>query len=193
MARYCVMRMRGLFLALVNIWAVGLVTACTAFLPAPVGAPSVTREAVTATPTPEIAQDFTLTALDGRTFQLRALRGQWVIINFWATWCGPCRAEMPYLQGVADAYPEHVTLLGINLREDAATVGAFVDEVGITFPILLNPDDATLLWYSTRALPLTFVVAPDGAVALFQYGPLAPDEFDPWLASHLPQPAPAEN
>lgn len=162
---------------------------CVALLAAgcaPAGAPAapVTVTAVP-TPTPQIAHGFRLPTLDGGEVVLDDLRGRWVILNFWATWCGPCRDEMPYLGEVARRYPEQLVVLGINLREPPAAVAAFVEEMGVTFPVLLQPDDATLLWYSTRGLPLTYVVAPDGAVAFRQYGPLAPATFDTWLAARM--------
>jgi thiol-disulfide isomerase/thioredoxin len=135
--------------------------------------------------TPEVAHNFMLTTLDGGTLSLYELRGRWVIVNFWATWCGPCRNELPYLQQLAETHAAHVVVLGINMREEAATIRPFLADIGVTFPILLNPDDATLLWYNTRGLPLTFVIAPDGTVAYYQYGELRPEEFDRWLTLHL--------
>jgi thiol-disulfide isomerase/thioredoxin len=133
------------------------------------------------------ARNFSLPAVDGGRVSLRELRERWVIVNFWATWCAPCREEMPYLQSLADVHAADLTVLGINMREDAATLTAFLTEVPVTFPILTQPDDATLLWYGPRGLPLTYVIAPDGTVAYQQYGPLRPEHFDRWLAEQLTQ------
>jgi thiol-disulfide isomerase/thioredoxin len=140
----------------------------------------------TATPALELAHEFALSALDGGQLALRDLRGQWVILNFWATWCGPCREEMPYLEALAARHAGRVTVLGVNMREAAGEVQAFVDAANVTFPILLNPDDAMLLWYGPRGLPLTYVIAPDGTVAYTQFGPLEPTKFDGWLAEQAP-------
>lgn len=157
----------------------------------PSAAPSVSIQAVATArvdPTPlpvEYASDFTLTTLAGEPITLSAVRGRTVLINFWATWCLPCRAEMPYLEALAARYPEQLTVLAINMREDAATVQPFVDEVGVTFPILLHPDNETLLNYGVSGLPLSFVVNPDGVLRLRRMGPLTPVTMDAWLAAEL--------
>lgn len=140
----------------------------------------------TPTPAPDpLAPDFQLTALTGDSIALHALRGHWVIINFWATWCIPCREEMPYLQRLADQYGDKVKVLGVNMREQPAEIEAFVTPAHVRYPILLQPDDATLLAYGVRKLPLTVVVAPDGCIARQQFGPLQPKTFEPWLRDRL--------
>lgn len=144
-------------------------------------APSVEPTAVPA----EYAPDFQLTTLTGDTVALADLRGRYVLINFWATWCLPCREEMPYLQELAARYPEQLTVLAINMREDAATVQPFLDEVRVTFPVLLHPDNETLLNYGVSGLPLSFVVDPDGVLRLRRMGPLTPATMDAWVAAEL--------
>jgi thiol-disulfide isomerase/thioredoxin len=134
---------------------------------------------VAATPTPELARDFTLTTLDGAPVTLSDYRGQWVILNFWATWCPPCVEEMPYLNQLAAE--RDLVVLGVNFNEDRERVAAFVAEQGIDFPILLAPDEITLLFYGVRGLPRTFVIAPDGALAHTAIGALRPAEFSAWL------------
>jgi thiol-disulfide isomerase/thioredoxin len=149
-------------------------------------APSAPSPSVEATAVPaEYAPDFRLTTLTGETVALADLRGRTVLINFWATWCLPCRAEMPYLQALAERYPDQLTVLAINMREDGAGIQPFVDELALTFPILLKPDDETLLNYGVRGLPLTFVVAPDGELRLRRVGPVEPATMDAWLAEAL--------
>ncbi len=132
---------------------------------------------VAAPPVPETAHSFTLSTLNGAELSLTHLRGRWVLVNFWATWCAPCREEMAYLQRLADENPDDLVVLGVNMRESPATVGDFVAETGVTFPILLHPDDATLLAYDVRALPLTALIAPDGSLQERIVGPLDPDRF----------------
>lgn len=131
------------------------------------------------------ATEFTLASLDGTTVHLSDLRGQYVLVNFWATWCLPCRDEMPYLQELATDHGADLTVLGINMRETATEIQPFIDEVGVTFPILLQPDDATLLSYGIRGLPLTVLVDPRGQLVYRRIGPLEPDVFDPLFASLL--------
>lgn len=163
----------------------GLAWLAAALIAAACAAPLAPISVPTPAPTAEVAHDFTLPALTGPAVTLRDLRGRWVVVNFWATWCAPCRAEMPYLQEIATEYAAQVTVLGVNMREDAEEVARFVGEAGIAFPVLLEPDDAMLLWYGPRGLPLTYVIAPDGTVAYKQFGPLAPATFDAWLAQHV--------
>lgn len=167
-----------------------VLTACgpAAVAPAPTLPATVVRPtgAATATPSPMQAHDFSLPSLTGEQVALHALRGRWVLVNFWATWCNPCREEMPYLQALAERHAADLVVLSVNMRESSVEVQPFVDQFGITFPILLQPDDAMLLEYAPRGLPLTYVVAPDGAIALIHYGALQPQQFDAWLAEHLP-------
>jgi thiol-disulfide isomerase/thioredoxin len=132
------------------------------------------------TAVPEPAHSFTLSTLDGNSLALSDYQGHWVLVNFWATWCGPCVDEMPYLQELATTH-EDLTVLGVNMREQPSDIEPFVNDLGITFPILLNPDDAMLLAYSPQGLPLTYVIAPKGTVVYRQYGPLEPEHFDAWL------------
>lgn len=128
-----------------------------------------------ATPTPEMARDFTLTTLSGEPATLSDYRGQWVLLNFWATWCPPCVEEMPYLNQLAAG--RDLVVLGVNFNEDRARVAEFVADKGIDFPILLAPDEITLLFYGVRGLPRTFLIAPDGTLAHTAIGALRPEEF----------------
>jgi thiol-disulfide isomerase/thioredoxin len=131
------------------------------------------------TTTPEMSRDFTLTTLDGDTLTLSDLRGDWVVLNFWATWCPPCVEEMPYLNQIAAERAVHV--LGVNFNEDESLVRQFVADHAISFPILMQPDDITLLVYGVRGLPRTVVIAPDGTIAHTIIGQIAPAALDAWL------------
>lgn len=113
------------------------------------------------------APDFTLQTLDGQTIQLRALRGQAVVLNFWTTWCPPCRLEMPTLEKVAEEYRgQGVVILGVNstIQDAVVDVENFVQEFGITFPILLDPQGSATRSYEIRALPTTFFIGADGVI-----------------------------
>lgn len=142
-------------------------------------------------PTPEAqaerfpAPDFTMIALDGTSYTLSELRGKWVLINWWATWCGPCVTEMPYLQRIADERVEQVIVLGINLNETRQQVETFASENGISFPLLLDPSDTTVIDYIVTGLPQTLIVNPDGDIVARQFGVLAPETFDAALNSLL--------
>jgi thiol-disulfide isomerase/thioredoxin len=127
----------------------------------------------------EEAYDFTLQTIDGASVTLSDLRGNWVLVNFWATWCPPCVEEMPYLETLSSE--RDIEVIGINLNEKEDVVAKFLSDNGITFPILMDPDEVTQLMYEARALPRTVVVAPDGKIAGRVYGRVSPDSFDSWL------------
>ncbi|MEO0597629.1 MAG: TlpA disulfide reductase family protein, partial [Chloroflexota bacterium] len=127
---------------------------------------------------PVYAWDFTLDSLQGETYTLSDLRGQWVVINFWATWCIPCRDEMPELQAISEIYADDLIMLGINQRETAEIAMPFVEELGVTFPILMNPSTDTLRDYQIIRLPLTFIVDPRGELAYRHAGPLTVESFE---------------
>lgn len=123
------------------------------------------------------APDFTLVALDGTPYTLSDLQGDWIILNFWATWCGPCVEEMPVLQAISQNYASTLTLLGINQGESADKVQAFQADHSLSFPLLLNPDHQTLMAYQVISLPQTIVIAPNGEIVWRQFGPLDLDTF----------------
>lgn len=114
-----------------------------------------------------LAPEFTLNTLDGETIALADLLGKAVLVNIWASWCIPCRSEMPAMQAVYDAYhSQGFEILAVNAtsqdsREDAA---AFAAENGLTFPILLDVDGIVGEQYQVSALPSSFFVLPDGTI-----------------------------
>ncbi len=111
------------------------------------------------------APDFTLETRDGETISLSDLRGQVVLVNFWATWCPPCRAEMPAIQQVYDRYRDQgFTVLAVDVAEGDAQVTAFADERGLSFPILMDRDATVSNRYQVRAMPSTFFVDRSGVI-----------------------------
>jgi thiol-disulfide isomerase/thioredoxin len=112
---------------------------------------------------PVAASDFTVTDLDGRTFSLSSLRGKVVLVNFWATWCGPCRAEIPELIKLQRAYNDHLVILGIATDEPSADqVKAFVKQNGMNYPIVMATDDTRKAFPGVSALPTTYVLDLEG-------------------------------
>lgn len=108
---------------------------------------------------PVAAVDFDLPDLAGGRVRLEHLRGQVVLVNFWATWCTPCREEMPALATLArELGPRGLAVIGVNYKEARATVEAFVREQGLSFPILLDEDGAAGAGAQVFALPTTLVV-----------------------------------
>jgi thiol-disulfide isomerase/thioredoxin len=106
-----------------------------------------------------------LRTLDGGTVRLSDLRGQPVIINFWATWCGPCKEEMPAIE---EAYQAHrndgLVVLAVNVRESARLVDPYVSKLKLTFPVLLDPSGSVSGRYRVHSLPTSVFVRPDGTV-----------------------------
>lgn len=130
-----------------------------------------------------LAPDFTFTSLGGESVSLSQQRGRWVLVNFWATWCVPCREEMPYLDELARGNADQLVVLAINMREPEDQVRAFVDELALALPVLLEPDDATLLAYGIYGLPMSFLVGPDGVLVERVAGPVTPGEIESRLAA----------
>ncbi len=124
--------------------------------------------------------DFAVRSLNGEQIQLADLRGRWVVLNFWATWCAPCVAELPLLQQLAERHADQLTVLAINMREEEAEVRAFVAQHNLSLPVLLEPDDQTLIEYGVQGLPLSIVVSPDGEVLQRHVGPVD-QAFALWL------------
>jgi len=139
-------------------------------------------DAVTA---PIAAPDFSLKSLDGKTYSLKALRGKWVIVNFWATWCVPCRSEMPDFQSFYEDYSEQVEILAVNNNEEADVVADFRDEFGLTFPLLLDPSQITLSQYKVLGLPITLIVDPKGLIVWDHLGGLKMDEFETTITDFM--------
>lgn len=111
-----------------------------------------------------LAPDFTLTSTTGETVSLSDYRGQVVVLNFWATWCGPCRYEMPALQRVSQELNGPAVVLGVNQGEDAAEITRFAATVGVDYPLLLDSDSATNRRYRVRALPTTLFIDANGVI-----------------------------
>jgi peroxiredoxin len=114
-----------------------------------------------------LAPDFTLKTPSGETYRLSDLRGQAVLINFWATWCPPCRAEMPAMQEAYEEFREQgLVILAVNstIQDDPLAIAPFVKEYSLTFPILLDETGEATRAYDVRALPSSFFVERDGRI-----------------------------
>jgi peroxiredoxin len=117
------------------------------------------------------APDFTLTSRDGQAVSLSDLKGQVVMINFWATWCGPCRKEMPLLEQLYQRYERlGFTLLGVNVEEKGTDAESFLKETPVTFPILFDPANNVSKLYNVSAMPSTVIVDRAGNVRFLHHG-----------------------
>jgi thiol-disulfide isomerase/thioredoxin len=111
-----------------------------------------------------LAPDFVLASLNGEEADLSEYQGRPVVLNFWATWCLPCRAEIPHLQAASVEYNGRVVIVGVNQGEDGGTVGPYAAEMGVTYPLLLDEDGRVNQLYSVNALPTTVFISEDGVV-----------------------------
>lgn len=113
----------------------------------------------------ETAPDFTLQSLDGGNVKLNELRGTVVLVNFWASWCGPCRTEMPLLDNLYKEYRDYgFTVLGINLDEEHNQALKLLDRVPVSFPILFDPGNSTSESFAVDAMPTTVLIDRNGVV-----------------------------
>jgi len=141
---------------------VALLVLCLLLAPLPVAA------AQTLTPLPGgiVAPDFELLDTEGNTHRLSDYLGKTVIINFWTTWCPPCREEIPSMNRAwATLRDENVVMLAINMGEDEDTIFVFTADYPATFPLLLDRDGKVIEDWPVKGLPTTYVVAPDGTLA----------------------------
>ena len=116
------------------------------------------------TSTADLAPDFTATLADGSTFTLSEHSGSVILLNFWATWCGPCVNEMPAFEQLNNEYGDEVFILAINCMEDENSVNSFIKENGYTFPIAYDVNGAVNYLYPSDAIPYTVVIGKDGTV-----------------------------
>jgi peroxiredoxin len=127
-------------------------------------------------PRPKLADDFTVTLMRGDTFRLKEQRGKPVMINFWATWCAPCREEMPAMERLHRRYKEQgFVMLAVSVDSAPALVTPFLDTYKLTFPVAMDPKMELANTYRVRALPSSFIVDRDRYLAAVALGPRAWD------------------
>ena len=119
------------------------------------------------------APEFALPTVDGELLALSDLRGQPVVLNFWASWCGPCRAEMPELQRLHEQLgPAGVVVLGVNQQESIQQVTSYRQELGVDFPTVLDQRLGTSRAYAVNSLPTTFFIDREGIIRNMFIGPM---------------------
>lgn len=149
---------------MILVFVTGVAWTILSRVPSAVGAP------LSSSPSPRegfLAPGFTLDTLQGEKSALSDLRGQIVVVNFWATWCLPCRAETPALQQSYQQYKERgVVVLGVNLtnQDSVSEVTKFVQEFKLTYPILMDRDGSISSLYQIKGLPTTFFINRQGVI-----------------------------
>lgn len=117
------------------------------------------------------APGFTLESRDGDVVSLEDLKGQVVMINFWATWCVPCRQEMPHLEALHQRYNSlGFTLLGVNVEDNPEGAAKFLKDTPVSFPILYDPKNGVSKLYDVVAMPTTVLVGRDGTMRFIHHG-----------------------
>ncbi|MBA7693398.1 Thiol-disulfide oxidoreductase ResA [subsurface metagenome] len=146
---------RILTLAIVLMTSVLLVVGCSS--PAPqVGKP---------------APDFQLPNLEGQVVSLSDFRGKPVLLNFWATWCSPCRFEMPFIQSIFEESSDTgLVILAVDIGEAPSTVKDFIQSGNFSFPVLLDTSQDVALEYNIRGIPTTFLIDKDGIIQEIRVG-----------------------
>ena len=130
----------------------------------------------------QFAPNFQLRDPHDHIYELKDFEGNIVLLNFWATWCGPCRLEMPlleqYSQELAD---ESFVILAVNLQESAITVQAFVDEIGLSFPVLLDEDGHVSEQYRIIGYPSTIIIDSSGRIRTIHIGIISEPQLHEYL------------
>ena len=117
------------------------------------------------------APDFTLHTMNGPNMRLREQRGRVVMVNFWASWCGPCRQEMPQLNRLYEKYhAAGFVLLGVNVDDDQGKASEVAGKLGVTFPVLLDTDKTVSRLYELSTMPSTVIIDRDGKVRYVHRG-----------------------
>lgn len=126
-----------------------------------------------------LAPDFLLESVGGDETRLTDFRGQPVVLNFWASWCRPCRQEIPLLVNASQRYADDgMVVIGLNLQEGKALIEAFADDYGIEFPLLMDRDGEVGDRYRLLGLPTTFFIDTDGVIQSVFTGPLEAKIYD---------------
>lgn len=136
------------------------------------------------------APDVTLLDANGHPVSLADYRGRPVIVNFWASWCGPCKEEFPLLAAARQRYAgQGLEILGVVYEDSAASAAAFMASEGATWPMLLDPQKVASAAYGVQVVPESFYVDPAGIVRTLSFGPPPAAGLDGLIGQILPSPS----
>lgn len=133
------------------------------------------------------ARDFSLETVDGKLVSLSDYSGSVVLVNFWATWCPPCRAEIPDFEVAYQAHKDDgFVVLGIEVGDSSQMVKPFVADLGMSYPVLLDESSTVMKEYRVPGLPTSLIVDRDGVIQVRHVGYLSAAKLDEYLAQVLP-------
>jgi thiol-disulfide isomerase/thioredoxin len=166
-------------------WAVTLTIVTISAVGVGIGAGSVGREADPAEPMLRLGDGTTAPAFQlpdlrspARTVDLAQFAGRPVVLNFWASWCVPCRTEMPALEAVQRRLGDGVAFLGVNHQDSRTAALQLVDDTGVTYPSGMDPEGQVARAYELVGLPATVLITPDGDLVATRLGAVDADELD---------------
>ena len=137
---------------------------------------------------PKADLNFTLKDMNGKDVKLAQLKGQVVLLNFWATWCGPCRVEIPWFVELQEKYRGRgFRAIGISVDDPPEAIPPFAREFGINYPLLLGKDreDVQKAFGPVMVLPMTVIIGRDGRMCIRHIGPVAKEQFESEIRSLL--------
>lgn len=138
---------------------------------------------------PDPAPDFSLKTLDGKPLNLADFRNKVVLLNFWATWCGPCRMEIPDLVDLQKRYKDRLEVVGLNVDDDDPNeIQKYVSQTGINYPVAMTPDDLRMQYGGIAALPTSFVLDTEGRVVQKHVGLWDPAVYETEIRALLQLP-----
>ena len=138
--------------------------------------PESPTEATDTQPTEPVdysAPDFTMLDTDGNEVTLASFFGKPIVLNFWASWCGPCKSEMPEIQKFYDQYGQEVHFLLVSVDDDVDTAKAFIEDNGYTFPVYFDTTSMGAYTYGASSIPLTFFIDAEGNLAAYYMGAMS--------------------
>jgi len=137
---------------------------------------------------PDPAPELKITTLDGKPLTLASLHGKVIFLNFWATWCGPCRAEIPDLIALQDRYKDRLQIIGLNVDDEEADIKQYADEMHINYPVAMTSNDIRIQYGGIPALPTSFVLDTEGRVVQKHVGLWNPAVYETEIRSLLGMP-----
>ncbi len=137
--------------------------------------PTEATETQPTDPPSSVAPDFTMLDMDGNEVTLASFFGKPIILNFWASWCGPCKMEMPELQEFYEKYGEDIHFLLVSVDDSLDTAKAFIQDAGYTFPVYFDNTSSGAYTYGASSIPLTFFIDAEGNLVAYYMGAMSED------------------